>query len=70
AHVCALRAARRAWRRLPPRSAGARRVLPNGDGSEYLFPLFFAFGTGNAAVTQQMAVVEEELNTVRVLCAA
>lgn len=44
------------------------RVLPNGDGSEYLFTLFFPDGTGADAVTRQMAIVDEELRAVRRLC--
>jgi polyketide cyclase/dehydrase/lipid transport protein len=44
------------------------RVVPNGDGSEYLFTLFFAEGTDEAAVSRQMTVVEEELQRVRALC--
>lgn len=46
------------------------RVLPNGSGSEFLFTLFFPGGTDEAAVAGQMAVVEEELRTVRALCEA
>jgi hypothetical protein len=49
--------------------AGAySRVVPNGDGSEYLFTLFFPDGTEEAAITRQMAIVEEELRTIRALC--
>jgi hypothetical protein len=46
------------------------RVLPNGDSSEFLFTLFFPDGTGEDAVAAQMAVVEDELRTVRDLCQA
>jgi hypothetical protein len=46
------------------------RVLPNGAGSEFLFTLFFPPATGEDAVARQMAVVEEELRTVRALCEA
>lgn len=46
------------------------RVVPNGGGSEYLFTLVFADGTEETAVARQMAVVEEELRTVRALCEA
>jgi hypothetical protein len=46
------------------------RVLPNGSGSEYLFTLFFPADTPEAAVAQQMAVVQDELETVRALCEA
>jgi Polyketide cyclase / dehydrase and lipid transport len=44
------------------------RVLPNGDGSEFLFTLFFPPGTDDAAVSRQMAVVDEELHRVRAMC--
>jgi uncharacterized protein YndB with AHSA1/START domain len=44
------------------------RVVPNGAGSEYVFTLFFADGADEAAIARQMAVVEEELETVRALC--
>jgi hypothetical protein len=42
--------------------------VPNGDGSEYLFTLFFPDGTDTAAITRQMAIVDEELHAVRRLC--
>ena len=42
--------------------------MPNGDGSEYLFTLFFPDGTDEDAIATQMAVVEEELRTIRALC--
>jgi uncharacterized protein YndB with AHSA1/START domain len=51
-----------------PRRGAFARVLPNGGGSEFLFTLFFAPGTEEAAVTRQMEVVEEELESVRALC--
>jgi uncharacterized protein YndB with AHSA1/START domain len=44
------------------------RVLPNGEGSELVFTLFFPDGTAEQAVIQQMAVVEDELRAVRSLC--
>ena len=44
------------------------RVVPNGEGSEYLFTLFFPDGTAEEAITKQMTVVEEELRTIRALC--
>ena len=53
--------------KLPPTGAYSR-VVPNGDGCEYLFTLFFPDGTEEAAVTRQMEVVEEELRTIRALC--
>lgn len=46
------------------------RVVPNGSGSEYLFTLFFAGETDETVVSQQMTVVEDELQTVRTLCEA
>jgi hypothetical protein len=51
----------------PPRGAYTR-VMPNGDGSEYQFTLFFPETADEAAVEAQMAVVEEELRAVRALC--
>jgi uncharacterized protein YndB with AHSA1/START domain len=44
------------------------RVLPNGDGAEYQFTLFFPDGTDEAAVERQMRTVEEELEAVRAGC--
>jgi hypothetical protein len=44
------------------------RVLPNGSGSEYVFTLFFPIDADEISVTQQMAIVEEELQSVRTLC--
>jgi hypothetical protein len=46
------------------------RVLPNREGAELLFTLFFPDGTEEAAVAAQMATVEEELATVGRLAAA
>ena len=51
-----------------PTTGAFSRVVPNGDGSEYLFTLFFPDGTPEEAVTKQMTVVEEELRTIRALC--
>jgi hypothetical protein len=51
-----------------PRTGAYSRVIPNGEGSEFLFTLFFPEGTEDAAVARQMAVVEEELRTIRALC--
>jgi polyketide cyclase/dehydrase/lipid transport protein len=53
--------------KLPPTGAYSR-VVPNGEGSEYLFTLFFPDGAEEAAITKQMATVEEELRAVRELC--
>lgn len=44
------------------------RVLPNGDGAEYQFTLFFPDGTDEAAVAGQMTTVEQELEAVRAGC--
>lgn len=44
------------------------RVLPNGDGSEYQFTLFFPAGTAETAVSAQMGTVCQELEAVRSLC--
>jgi hypothetical protein len=51
-----------------PRVGAFSRVLPNGDGSEYLFTLFFAPDVDEGAVEAQMAVVDQELEAVRALC--
>jgi carbon monoxide dehydrogenase subunit G len=53
-----------------PRSGVFTRVLPNGTGSEYQFTLFFPEGTPQDAVDEQLAVIEQELATVRTLCEA
>jgi hypothetical protein len=53
----------------PPRGAFAR-VIPNGDGSEFLFTLVFPKGTDPAAVDAQMTTVERELAAVRALSEA
>lgn len=44
------------------------RVLPNGEGSELLFTLFFARGTPRHAIDGQMATVDAELAAVREAC--
>ena len=43
------------------------RVIPNGEGSEFLFTLPFAPGTDQEAIDAQMEVVEGELEAVRAL---
>jgi hypothetical protein len=53
----------------PPRGAFAR-VVPSGEGSEFLFTLAFPAGTDADAVDAQMATVEAELRTVRALVEA
>ena len=53
----------------PPRGAFAR-VIPSGEGSEFLFTLSFPEGTEEAAVDAQMQTVEAELRTVRALSEA
>ena len=44
------------------------RVLPNGDGSEYVFTQFFPAGTSEDAVARQLEVVAGELDAVRAAC--
>jgi hypothetical protein len=51
-----------------PRIGAFSRVLPNGDGSEYLFTLLFAPDTDQTAVEAQLAVVDQELEAVRAFC--
>jgi len=41
------------------------RVVPNLGGAELIFSLFFPEGTESSAIDTQMAVVDEELRTVR-----
>ena len=53
----------------PPRGAFAR-VIPSGEGSEFLFSLSFPGSTEEAAVAAQMETVEAELRTVRTLSEA
>jgi hypothetical protein len=48
-----------------PRAFG--RVIPNGEGSEFLFTLLFPPDADRRAVEAQMNVVEEELEAVRAL---
>lgn len=51
-----------------PAQGAYTRVLPNGTGSEYQFTLQLPPGTPEAAVNEQMDVVETELEAVRKLC--
>ncbi len=44
------------------------RVLPNEDGSEYLFTQLFPDATAEEDVTRQLAVVDAELRRVRDAC--
>lgn len=53
----------------PPRGAFTR-VIPSGEGSEFLFSLSFPQGTEEAAIAAQMQTVEAELRTVRTLSEA
>ncbi|MDQ0376443.1 SRPBCC family protein [Amycolatopsis thermophila] len=46
------------------------RVLPNGEGVEYQFTMFFPEGTPQTAVAEQVSVVRGELKAVRELCEA
>jgi hypothetical protein len=43
------------------------RVIPNTEGSEFLFTLLFGPGTDQVAIDAQMEVVEGELEAVRAL---
>jgi hypothetical protein len=43
------------------------RVVPNGEGSEFLFTLLFDEGTDQAAIDAQMEIVDAELAAVRAL---
>jgi uncharacterized protein YndB with AHSA1/START domain len=51
-----------------PRIGAFSRVVPNRDGSEFLFTLLFGAGTPEADIERQMATVERELQTVREHC--
>jgi Polyketide cyclase / dehydrase and lipid transport len=53
-----------------PKRGVYTRVVPNGDGSQYLFTQFFPDGTPEDAVQAQVAVVEGELRAVRDACEA
>ncbi|QNE16735.1 SRPBCC family protein [Kribbella qitaiheensis] len=50
------------------RVGGFTRVLPNGDGSEYQFTIFFPAGTPETAVADQLKIIEDELQAVRKFC--
>jgi hypothetical protein len=52
------------------RAGAFGRVIPNGEGSEFLFTLQFPEGTEPDAIEAQMRVVEEELEAVRALAEA
>ena len=53
---------------LDPRRGAFTRVIPNGEGSEYLFTLLFDPSTEPEVVAAQMTVVEDELAAVRDAC--
>ncbi len=53
-----------------PRTGGFSRVLPNGEGAEYQFTLVFPAGTPEAAVADQLKIIDGELQTVREFCEA
>lgn len=53
-----------------PRTGGFTRVLPNGEGAEYQFTLLFPAGTPDAAVADQLKIIDEELASVRRFCEA
>lgn len=46
------------------------RVLPNNDGSEFVFTLLFDRSTPETAIADQMAIIDEELAAVRDACEA
>jgi hypothetical protein len=50
-----------------PTRGAFTRVLPSAGGSEYLFTLFFGHDADPAAIAEQMATVETELEAVRAL---
>jgi uncharacterized protein YndB with AHSA1/START domain len=52
------------------RSGAFGRVIPNDEGSEFLFTLQFPAGTDREAIETQMRVVEGELEAVRALAEA
>jgi hypothetical protein len=52
-----------------PRRGAFMRVLPNRDGCELLFTLFFPVETSRDAIATQMSEVEAELERVRAACA-
>jgi hypothetical protein len=49
---------------------GFSRVIQNGEGSEYLFTLFFAEDMPEADLARQRAIIAEELAAVRARCEA
>lgn len=51
-----------------PPTGAFTRVLPNGEGSEMLFTLFFPADAREEAVMEQMTTVEQELEAIRALC--
>ena len=53
---------------LDPRRGAFTRVIPNGEGSEYVFTLFFDASTEPGVVAAQMTVVDDELTAVRDAC--
>lgn len=53
-----------------PRRGARMRVVPNEEGSEFVFTLIFPAGTPPDVVAAQMTTVESELRTVRDLCDA
>jgi len=51
-----------------PRRGVFTRVIGNGEGSEYLFTQLFPEGTSDDEIAGQVAVVDQELRTVRDVC--
>jgi hypothetical protein len=58
------------WPAADPRRGIRTRVIANGDGSEYVFTLLLDDGIGADALARQIAVVDQELDTVRALLEA
>jgi hypothetical protein len=55
----------------PDRATGAfSRVVPNGRGSEYVFTRFFGDDVAGEDIAREMAVVAQELESVRTRCDA
>ena len=44
------------------------RVVPNGDGCDFIFTRFFPDAMSDGEVAEERAVVAVELQTVRALC--
>jgi hypothetical protein len=53
------------WPAADPRRGIRTRVIPNGDGSEFVLTVLLDDGIDAAARARQIDVVEQELDTVR-----